>query len=141
MSTSATARRFFEEVWSEGNLDLVDELVAPGYVGHPSGPEEPVRGPGGVREYVARLRDGVSDLTVTVEDQVAEGGTVATRWIARGTHDGELMGIGPTGRAAAITGITIQRIGRDGRILEGWTNWDALGMLQQLGVEPQPAGR
>lgn len=141
MSTSATARRFFGEVWGEGKLDLVDELFAPGYVGHPSGPEETVRGPGGVKEFIGRLREGVPDLTMTLEDEVADGDKVVTRWTARGTHDGELMGIDPTGRTATVTGITILRFDDGGQIVEGWTNWDMLGMLQQLGVAPQPAGR
>jgi steroid delta-isomerase-like uncharacterized protein len=141
MGTSITARRFFDEVWSEGELELVDELFAPEYVGHPSGPEETVRGPEGVKEYVGRLREGVPDLTVTVEDQVIAGDKVATRWTARGTHDGELFGIEPTGRTASVAGITVQRFGADGRIIEGWTNWDLLGLLQQLGVTPQPAAR
>lgn len=141
MSTSATTRRFFDEVWSEGDFDLVDELFAPEYVGHPSGPEESVRGPEGVKEYIGRLKEGVPDLTVTVEDQVADGDKVATRWTARGTHDGELMGIDPTGQTATVTGITIQRFDDGGQIVEGWTNWDMLGMLQQLGIAPQPAGR
>ena len=141
MSTSSTARRFFDEVWSEGKLDLVDELFVSEYVGHPSGPEETVRGPEGVKEYIGRLREGVPDLTVHVEDQIAEGDRVATRWTAQGTHEGELMGIDATGRTATVSGITIQRIGDDGRIVEGWTNWDMLGMLQQLGVVPEPARR
>ena len=141
MTPTATARRFFEEVFSQGDLDLVDELVAPDYVGHPSGPEEQLRGPQGVKEYIGRLREGVPDLTLTIEDQVADGDKVATRWTARGTHDGELLGAAPTGRTATITGITIQRSGAGGRIVEGWTSWDMLGMLQQLGIAPQPAGR
>jgi steroid delta-isomerase-like uncharacterized protein len=139
MITTVSARRFFDEVWSQGDFELVDELFAPEYVGHPSGPEETVRGPEGVKEYVGQLREGVPDLTVTVEDQVVAGDKVATRWTARGTHDGELMGIDPTGRTATVTGITIQRFEPGGRIVEAWTNWDLLGMLQQLGVTPQPA--
>jgi predicted ester cyclase len=87
------------------------------------------------------LRAGVPDLTVTVEDQIADGDKVATRWTAQGTHDGELMGIDPTRRTAVVTGITVQRIGDGGQIVEGWTNWDMLGMLQQLGIAPQPAVR
>lgn len=137
MSTSAIAHRFFDEVFSKGKLDLVDELFAGDYVGHPSGYEEATRGPEGVKRYVGAVREGISDLTVTVEDQVAEGETVVTRWIAQGTHDGELMGIPPTGRTAAVTGITIQRL-HNGRVVEGWTNWDVMGMLQQLGVAPGP---
>jgi steroid delta-isomerase-like uncharacterized protein len=138
MTTNATAQRFFDEVWSEGRLELVDELFAPEYVGHPSGPEETVRGPEGVKGYVGRLRAGVPDLTVTIEDQVIDDAKVATRWTARGTHDGALLGIQPTGRSATVTGITIQRIGDAGQIVEGWTNWDMLGMFQQLGVAPLP---
>ncbi len=135
MSTSAVAGRFFDEVFSEGRLDLVDELFATDYVGHPSGYEQATRGPEGVKEYVGGLRGAASDLTVNVEDQVAEGDKVVTRWIAQGTHDGELMGIAPTGRSATVTGITIQRL-QDGRVVEGWTNWDLMGLLQQLGVVP-----
>ena len=137
MTAIATARRFFEEIWSQGNLDLVDELVAPDYVGHPSGPEDTVRGPEGVKEYIGGLRAGIPDLTMTVEDQLADHDMVATRWTARGTQTGDLMGIEATGRTAAVTGITIQRLGPDSRILEGWTNWDLLGMLHQLGIDPQ----
>ena len=137
MSISAIARRFFDEVFSEGKLDLVEELFASNYVGHPSGYEKATRGPDGVKEYVGALRGAVSDLTVTVEDQFAEGDKVVTRWIARGTHDGELMGVAPTGRTAAVTGITIQRF-QGGRVVEGWTNWDLMGLLQQLGVAPGP---
>lgn len=137
MSTSVIARRFFDEVWSGAKLDLVDELVAPDYVGHPSGFEETVRGPEGVKEYIGGLLDAFPDLTVTVEDQVVEGDKVVTRWTARATHEGVLMGIDPTGRKGAVTGITIQRI-QDAKVAEGWTNWDMLGLLQQLGVGPQP---
>ena len=140
MSTSASARRFFDEVFSEGRLELVDELFATEYVGHPSGNEEPNRGPEGVREYVAGLRGAASDLKITIEDQVAEGDKVATRWTARGTHDGVLMGIAPTGRTLSVTGITIQHI-RDGKVVEGWTNWDGMGLLQQLGAVPGPPQR
>src|SRR5688572_4278819 len=139
MSTSATARRFFDEIWSQGDLDLVDELFAREYLGHPSGPEETLRGPEGVKTYIGRLRDGIPDLTMTIEDQVADQDKVATRWSAHGTQAGELMGIEATQRTASVTGITIQRFGTDGRIVEGWTNWDTFGLLQQLGVVPQPA--
>jgi predicted ester cyclase len=139
MSASATARRFFDEVWNRADFDLVDELFAPEYVGHPSGPEATVHGPEGVKEYIGRLREGVPDLAMTIEDQVVDQDKVATRWTAHGTHTGELMQIEPTGRTATVTGITIQRFGPAGRIVEGWTNWDMLGMVQQFGIVPQPA--
>jgi steroid delta-isomerase-like uncharacterized protein len=141
MSTSATARRFFDEIWSQGDFDLVDELFAPEYVGHPSGPEEAVRGPAGVKQYIGSLREGIPDLTMTIEDQVADQDKVATRWTAHGTQAGELMGMEATQQTATVTGITIQRFGAGGRIVEGWTNWDMFGLLQQLGNVPQPAAR
>jgi steroid delta-isomerase-like uncharacterized protein len=141
MSASATARRFFDEIWSQGQLDRVEELIASEYVGHPSGPDETTRGPHGVREYIGRLRDCVPDLTMTIEDQLTDGDKVTTRWTARGTHTGELMGAGPTGRTATVTGITIQRVGANGQIVEGWTSWDTLGLLQQLGLVSEPAER
>lgn len=136
VQNQALARRIFEDVWTAGKLDLVDQLFAPEFVGHPTGPEDEIRGPGGMKEFIGRMRESFPDLTFTVEDQIAEGETVVTRWSARGTHDGELMGVDPTGRKATITGITIQRFG-DGRVLEGWTNWDTLGLLTQLGAVPQ----
>jgi steroid delta-isomerase-like uncharacterized protein len=80
---------------------------------------------------------GLPDLATTVEDTIAEGDKVAARWTARGTHNGELMGIPPTGKKVAMTAISIHRI-VDGKIAESWINFDALGMMQQLGVAPAP---
>src|SRR5919199_2849531 len=95
----AVTRRFLEEVFTAGNLKLVDELFAPDYVLHdPSVPQE-VRGPEGMRQYVAMYRAAYPDTHFTIEDQIAEGDEVVTRWVGRGTHQGELMGIAPTGRS------------------------------------------
>ena len=74
-----------------------------------------------------------------MEGQFGEGNMVATRWTGRGTHTGELMGIPPTGKQVTVVGITISRV-EDGKVVEEWTNWDTLGMLQQLGVVPELAG-
>jgi predicted ester cyclase len=84
------------------------------------------------------FRAGYSDAQITVDDQIAEGDKVASRWTGRGTHDGELMGIAPTGKHVAVAGLTISRV-ENGRVVEEWTNWDTLGMLQQLGAIPAPA--
>jgi steroid delta-isomerase-like uncharacterized protein len=130
-------RRFLGEVFEGGNLELVDELFAPDYVLHdPAVPEE-VRGPEGIKQYVGMYRSAYPDTRFTVEDQIAEGDEVATRWTYRGTHQGELMGIPPTGREVTITGITIDSVS-GGRIEEEWNNFDQLGLLQQLGVVPTP---
>lgn len=131
----ALARRLVEEAFNEGRLDVTEELVASGYVGHdPSLPEE-VRGPAGVKEVIAGYRAAFPDIQVTIEDQIAEGDLVVTRWRATGTHQGELMGMPATGKQATVTGITIDLIA-DGRIVESWDNWDTLGLMQQLGAIP-----
>lgn len=131
----ALARRLVEEAYNGGRLDVTDELVAGDFVGHdPSLPEE-VRGPAGVKELIAGYRAAFPDIHVTIEDQIADGDRVVTRWSVKGTHQGELMGMPATGKQATVTGITIDRI-VDGRIAESWDNWDTLGLMQQLGAVP-----
>jgi steroid delta-isomerase-like uncharacterized protein len=131
----AVARRVAEEIFNGGSLDLADELYAPDYVLHdPSLPED-LHGPEGFKQYAAMNLGAFPDARVTVEDQIAEGDMIVTRWTASGTHTGELMGIPPTGRRSEISGITINRFS-GGRIVEDWYQSDDLGMMQQLGVIP-----
>jgi steroid delta-isomerase-like uncharacterized protein len=130
-------RRLNEEPWT-GNLDIIDELVDPDYIGHDPSTPEPLRGPEGVKEFITTYRTAYSDGRITVDDQIAEGDRVATRWTGRGTHDGELMGIAPTGKQVTVPGLTISRLS-NGKVVEEWTNWDTLGMLQQLGAIPETA--
>jgi steroid delta-isomerase-like uncharacterized protein len=130
-------RRFVEEAFNRGNLDVVDEVYTPDYVGHNAGDPEGVRGPEGVKQFVDLYRGAFPDIHTTIEDMVAEGEKVAYRWTARGAHRGELMGIAPTGHQVTITGITIERIA-GGKIAETWNNFDRLGMMRQLGVAPPP---
>jgi steroid delta-isomerase-like uncharacterized protein len=133
----AVVRRFLEEIFTGGNLELVEELFAPHYVLHdPSVPGE-VRGPEGIKQYVGMYRGAYPDTRFTVEDQIAEGDEVVTRWTGRGTHQGELMGIPPTGQEVTVTGIEFDRVS-GGKLEETWVNYDAMGMMQQLGVIPQP---
>ncbi len=134
----ALVRRELEEVYGAGDLDLVDEIVAAAFVGHDPALPEPIRGPAGVKDAVTLYRTAFPDLRLTIERQVGEGELVVTHWTARGTHQGELFGIAPTGKQATVTGISIDRIS-DGKIAEDWTNWDTLGLLQQLGAVPAPA--
>jgi steroid delta-isomerase-like uncharacterized protein len=130
-------RRLNVEPW-EGNIGVIDELVSSGYVGHdPSGPEQ--RGPEGVKEFVTAYLAAFPDGRITIDEQLAEGDVVASRWTGRGTHQGELMGIPATGKQVTVSGITISRI-ENGKVIEEWTNWDTLGMLQQLGAVPEMAG-
>jgi steroid delta-isomerase-like uncharacterized protein len=128
-------RRFLEEIFTAGNLELVDELFAPDYVLHdPVVPDE-VSGPEGMKRYVSMYRSAYPDTHFTVEDQIAEGDKVVTRWTGQGTQQGELMGIPPTGERVTITGITVDRLS-GGKIEEEWNNFDQLGLLRQLGVAP-----
>jgi steroid delta-isomerase-like uncharacterized protein len=133
----AIARRAFEEPW-KGNLDVIDELISNDYVGHDPANPEPLRGPEGVKEFVSTYRAAFPDARITVEQQLAEGDLVATRWSGRGTHDGELMGVSPTGKQVTVSGLTISRL-EGGKIVEEFQNWDTLGMLQQLGAVPELA--
>jgi steroid delta-isomerase-like uncharacterized protein len=135
----ATARRFFEEIASQGNLDAIGEVIAADYQDHDPANEEDTRGADGFRQELEMYRSGF-DFEFKVEDQLAEGDQVATRWSWRGTHKGEVMGVPATGNQVAITGTTIFRFA-DGKIQEGWWNWDTLGMMRQIGAIPaeQPA--
>lgn len=131
----AIARRFFLESFNEGNLGIIDELAAPDIVSHDSALPEPLVGTDATKASVTAYRDAFPDLQITIEEQVAEGDMVVTRWTARGTHQGDLLGIAATGKQATVTGMTIDRFA-DGRVIESRTNWDTLGLLQQLGIVP-----
>ena len=128
-------RRVFEEVYNQGNLDVVEELASRDFVAH--SPTEDVHGTDGVKQFVTDLRTAFPDLHTTIEDLIAEGDRVVARFTATGTHTGPYKGIPPTGKHGKITGIDIERI-VDGKSVECWTNTDDLGMLQQLGVVPMP---
>ena len=129
------ARQIFEEVQSKGNYGLVDELVVSDYVGHT--PLGDIHGPEGAKQFDAMLHEAFPDFKVTVEDQIAEGDKVATRWTAHGTHEGQFQGMLPTGKQMTMAGITIFRIA-NGKLVEGWTNPDVLDLMQQIGAVPEP---
>jgi steroid delta-isomerase-like uncharacterized protein len=134
----AIVRREHEEIWnSQGNLDAADEIYAPDYIGHdPSLPED-IRGVEAAREFAAAYRSAFPDLEFIIEDQIAEGDKVATRLTVRGTHQGDLEGIAPTGNEVEIKGIVFSRIG-EGKIAEDWGVFDILGLMQQIGAIPPP---
>jgi steroid delta-isomerase-like uncharacterized protein len=129
-------RRLFEELWNKGNLPVADELIAPNYIHHDASTPDLGRGPESEKKRVTLYRNAFSDLRLKVEDMIGEGETVMARWSCRGTHKGDLNGIAPTGKQIAITGVSVVRF-TDGKMVEGWINWDALAMLQQLGAVPE----
>lgn len=126
-------RQFNEEVWDNGNLDVIEEYVAAKYVGHNPTAPEPTKGPDGAREFVRAARAAFPALDVTTEDLIAEGNRVCRRTRFTGTHEGEFMGIAPTGNTVDVPGVLIYRI-EDGRIVESWGQNDLMGMMEQLGV-------
>jgi len=132
----AAARKVLE-VFSTGDLDVLDEFVAPNAIDHDAYNPHASEGAEGQKKTIAMYRDAFPDLQMTVEDQIAEGDMVATRWTAVGTHQGEVMGIPASGKTTTVTGIGIDRF-EDGKIVEAWNNWDTLGMMQQIGAIPEP---
>ncbi len=134
--SKATMRRYLG-VFEQGNIDLLDELLAPDYTNHsPATPDLPT-GPEGVKAVVSMFRSAMPDLRVVIEDMIAEGEKVATRYTLEGTHEGELFGVPPTGKRLSIKSITVERVS-EGRIREHWRVTDTLEMMQQLGVVPEP---
>ena len=129
-------RRSFEEVWNKGNLHVADELFTPNYAHHDASTPDLGRGPESEKKRATLYRSAFPDLRLTIEDIIAEGETVMARWSCRATHKGDLSGIAPTGKQVTISGVSIARFA-NGKVAEGWVNWDALGLMQQLGVVPE----
>lgn len=134
----AVVRRWFEEVWNKGDLDRIDELIAPDALFKDPASGD-YQGPEGARELVTMYRTGFPDTHFTIEEQVAEGELVTTRWTASATHEGDLMGIAATGKSITVNGIQVDRVS-GGKLAGGEVAWDALGMLRQLGVVSETIG-
>jgi steroid delta-isomerase-like uncharacterized protein len=134
----ATVRACFK-AGTEGTFDSLDAIIDPDFVLHdPASPEE-VRGIDGLKALIEGYREGLGDMRVTVEQQVAEGDYVATRYTCRGTHHGDLMGLPATGREVTISSLVISRF-RDGKIVEEWELSDVFGLLRQVGALPEMVG-
>jgi steroid delta-isomerase-like uncharacterized protein len=123
----ALVHRWFEEVWNKA----IDELSAARCVVHGLGPD--LHGPDEFKPFHTSYRDAFPDLKVKIDDIVGEGSIVAARWSATGTHRGNGLGFSATGRSVDFTGMVFVRI-ENGQLVEGWNNFDQLGMLQQLGI-------
>jgi predicted ester cyclase len=134
----AQFRRAYEEVLNRGDLSVVDELIVPDFLNHEAPPGRD-RGPESMRGLATMLRTAFPDLRFTIEELVAEGDIVAGRLTMSGTHDGPLMGMPPTGRSVRQEHMHFVRF-RDGKAVEHWGVRDDLGMMQQMGVMPEPGG-
>ena len=128
-------RRFIEEVFVQSRADAVDELVDPQFRPHSWPGVGP--GPEPLKQAQDRIRAGLSDPSMTIEDMIAEGDRVAVRLTSRATHTGEFQGMPASGKSYEISEVHIFRL-RDGRVIEHWREGDMLGMLQQLCAMPEP---
>jgi steroid delta-isomerase-like uncharacterized protein len=117
------------------NLDILEEVYDTDLVWHE--PDQDIQGMEEARQFVSMFLSAFPDLQATVEDAIAEGDKVVTRWTLRGTHQGEIEEFGPpTGKQIEVKGITIHRI-EDGKIVEEWERYDNLSIMQQLGLVPE----
>lgn len=132
----AIVRRFYEETfWGNGDLGMLDDFVASDFVDHTPVPGlSPDRE--GLKQVVAMIRSAFADRQGTIHQCIAEGETVVVHWAMHAIHDGEFMGISPTGRQVENTGIDVFRL-VDSKIAEAWHVEDNLGLMQQLGVVPE----
>ena len=130
----AIARSEFE-VWSTGELDRLDDIVAADVVHHDPYDPHAADGLEGLKRTIELNRTAFPDIRIEIHDQVAEGDKVVTRWVATMTHEGSLAGAAPTGKRVTLAGTTIERF-EDGKVVEAWRSMDTLGLLRQIGALP-----
>ncbi len=131
-----TARLMLREVWSTGDLALIDELIADHHVHHDPLLQEPIEGPEGLKEWVGTVLEGTPDLTKTANGTYVDDDAVIVPYTATGTHEGEILGITPTGRSIEIDGVYVFH-GEDGTLEETLDMWDAFGLFSQIGALPE----
>jgi steroid delta-isomerase-like uncharacterized protein len=128
-------RRLFEEGWNRGTLAVVDECLASSFT--QEGPLETVRGREGAKANLTKYRNAFPDCRIQIDEMFSAGDRVVTRFTYSGTHRGDFEGIAPTGRSVQGKGIDIAQM-QDGQIARSFSQWDALGLMQQLGVITLP---
>ena len=135
----AIARRWFTDIITQGQLSVADEIFAASHIIHD--PHAPPagwpNGPEGLKMVASLFGGGFSGWNIALEDQIAEGDKVATRWAASATNTGPVMGTPPSGKAVNVTGVNVTRFA-EGKIAESWFNFDMLTLLQQIGAIPAP---
>ena len=126
-------RRFYEEVWGAGHLEVADEVFADDYVRHDLRPTAPLPGPEGQKRIAADFRAAFPDLQFDVELLLADGDFVVSRWTATGTHLGTWGALEPSGRRVSFSGVNIFRF-EGGKVAEIWNHRDDLGLMEQVGA-------
>lgn len=127
-------RQVFEDVWNKNDFSVIDKVYAPEYVAHVAGSPRDIEGPEQFKQFVALHGVLTSELHFSVDDQIAEGDRVATRWTATSTAASGLIAGGSEGQTVTVTGISIHRLANE-KIVESWDNWDALTLYQALGTD------
>ncbi len=125
-------RRYFDEAWNQGKLEVLDEVIDPNYINHSPGLPNPLPGPNGLKPIIAAIRTGFPDLHFQIDDLIIAENKVAVRCTMQGTHLGDLFGIPPTGKKVKVNQMQIEYI-KNGKIFEHWRQSDDMGMMKQLG--------
>jgi steroid delta-isomerase-like uncharacterized protein len=124
--------KYFEEVWNKGKLEVLDDIIAPNYINHSPGMENPPPGPEGLKPIVAAIRKAFPDLNYVIENIVVSDSQVAVHTTMHGTHTGDFFGIAPTNKTIKVSQMQIERI-ENNKIVEHWRVTDDLSMMRQLG--------
>ncbi|MEM9597952.1 MAG: ester cyclase [Acidobacteriota bacterium] len=132
LSSREVARRFREDLWNSGELSIADGIIHKDCELHARVPFDTgfTTGPEAVKQLVSFYHFAFSDIEMRVEQLIVDGADVAVRWSARGRQTGDVLGLPATGKEILTHGIDMLRI-EDGKIVEGWVNWDVLGLLEQ----------
>ncbi|WP_157994573.1 ester cyclase [Peristeroidobacter agariperforans] len=128
-------RRYFNEVWNQGDVTVLDQLLAPSYINHTPSTPNPPPGPAGLKPIVLAMRSAFPDLHYEIKDVIATEDAVVMRVVMNGTHRGVLFGLPATGKKVSVEQINIEHL-RDGRIVEHWRVTDELELMRQLGAVP-----
>src|SRR5215204_1969648 len=134
----ANVRRVLEEGFGQGKTELVDEVLHSDFVCYdPNSESGEIRGADTIKGEIEYFRNAVPDLTYTVEDQLAEGDKVVSRYTVSGTHQGEFFGVPGSGKRIEMSGIQIDRFDESGNLIEEWPEYDLLGAMKQMGAIPE----
>ncbi|WP_255192927.1 ester cyclase [Natronobeatus ordinarius] len=130
------AHLILREVWSTGDVALIDDLLTDDHVHHEPLLPEPLEGREPLKEWIETVREGAPDLTKTVGETYVDGDAVIVTYTATATHEGDILGIAPTGRSIEVDGVYVHQV-EDGKLAETTDSWDAFGLFAQLGAFPE----
>jgi predicted ester cyclase len=129
-------RRWFDEVWNKQRKEAIAELLSPDALLHEG--DDVSRGLEGFSQFFDRMQASLSDIRIVIDDEITQGDKVCVRWTCTARHTGNGLGLPPTNQQVHTTGMSIVRVAGN-KIVEGWQNWDMLGLLLQIRREPKPA--